>query len=281
MKRKWKLLSLLLCVAVMLLPGCVKKENLRSDKPNSEKVEGIPILAWHNVVSEEQKNTNKYYINDNYTISSKQLEEELKFLSDNGYHTWSLDQLNDWYNGTLAYDDHAIVLTFDDGWLSQARVVCDLLKKYNFVGSTFVLTCNVSEAFEEVDETYYQHVSPEDMVDQSVMKYYSHTNDMHRNDDYKDCARILAWSKEKIKEDLLKSQSFVSLDYFAYPFGVDSDNGYLALEELGTKLAFKFNVRRYAMQSDYRYALPRFGIYPDTTLEEFQSIVNRTYVDGE
>lgn len=86
----------------------------------------LPILMYHHVTTEEGKGL---------TISEKNLEKQFNYLAENGfktYHFKELAKLKTLPNGKN------IVLTFDDGYVSQMQHALPLLKKYKLKATFFV-----------------------------------------------------------------------------------------------------------------------------------------------
>lgn len=53
----------------------------------------------------------------------------------------------------------------------------------------------------------------------------------------------------------------LSDDYFAFPFGISSDNAVRYLEQSDVHLAFSYNNNINMLPSDNRYELPRYLIF--------------------
>lgn len=86
----------------------------------------LPILMYHNVTAEK---------GEGLTISVEKLEKQFKHLAENGYKTYhfrELDKLK-----TLPKGKN-IVITFDDGYVSQMELALPLLKKYKLKATFFV-----------------------------------------------------------------------------------------------------------------------------------------------
>ncbi|MEH6764562.1 MAG: polysaccharide deacetylase family protein [Aequorivita antarctica] len=86
----------------------------------------LPILMYHHITVEEGKGL---------TISVEKLEKQLKHLAENGYKTFHLKellQIKDLPKGKN------IVITFDDGYVSQMELAIHLLKKYKLKATFFV-----------------------------------------------------------------------------------------------------------------------------------------------
>ena len=74
---------------------------------------GIAILGYHNIVSDEQKENE--YKTDIYSMSLSKFEKQMAYLYEQGYHTLTLDELYDWYYNNKEIPKKSVVITFDDG----------------------------------------------------------------------------------------------------------------------------------------------------------------------
>ena len=69
------------------------------------------------------------------TISTERLEEQFRFLAENGYHTYHFSELSQLQ--TLPKKKN-IVITFDDGYVSQLEFAVPLLNKYGLKATFFI-----------------------------------------------------------------------------------------------------------------------------------------------
>ena len=59
------------------------------------KVQGLSIVGYHGVVSDEEKKT--IYKDNHYYISVSQFERHMKYLYDHHYQTLSMQEVEDYY----------------------------------------------------------------------------------------------------------------------------------------------------------------------------------------
>ena len=59
--------------------------------PHTTTKDGICVLAYHGVVSDEEKESK--YKDNIYTMSVSQFESHMKYLSDNGYTTYFMEDI--------------------------------------------------------------------------------------------------------------------------------------------------------------------------------------------
>jgi peptidoglycan/xylan/chitin deacetylase (PgdA/CDA1 family) len=89
-----------------------------------------PVLVYHHV----DNHAGRWY------VPVKKFEEQLKWLSDNGYHTASMDDYITALQAGQQLPAKTIVLTFDDGYADAYTNVFPLLQEYGFTGTFFVVT---------------------------------------------------------------------------------------------------------------------------------------------
>ncbi|AFL81736.1 putative xylanase/chitin deacetylase [Aequorivita sublithincola DSM 14238] len=86
----------------------------------------LPILMYHHITTEKGKGL---------TISVENLEKQFKHLAENGYKTFHLKEV---FEMKELPKGKNIVITFDDGYVSQKDLALPLLKKYKLKATFFV-----------------------------------------------------------------------------------------------------------------------------------------------
>jgi len=89
-------------------------------------VSKLPILMYHDVSLKKS---------EALTISVEKLEEQFRYLAEKAYKTYHFKELMDLKKLSSKKN---IVITFDDGYVSQLDLVVPLLKKYNLKATFFV-----------------------------------------------------------------------------------------------------------------------------------------------
>jgi peptidoglycan/xylan/chitin deacetylase (PgdA/CDA1 family) len=89
-------------------------------------VSKLPILMYHDVSLTKS---------EALTISVEKLEEQLRYLAKKGYLTYHFNELMDL---KILHSKKNIVITFDDGYVSQLNLVIPLLEKYKLKATFFV-----------------------------------------------------------------------------------------------------------------------------------------------
>lgn len=228
-----------------------------SARPEPDLSEGaadsIPICMYHYIYDGNNPPEN---IDANFMEVSA-LEEELKYLSDNGYYfpTWS--EVREFIDGKIQLPKKSIVLSFDDG-PSYIGLAIPLLEKYQVYATSFVIT------------SYYDNKEMLDGYKSDYLTFESHSHGMHvggGNVGHGGIFTVLP--KEEALRDLEQSAQLCgSKEAFAYPFGDYTAECEQILEEAGFLCAVTTEAGQCAPGDD-PYALPRVRMSGGQLLEEF------------
>lgn len=231
-------------------------------KPRNEDV--IPILGFHEIVSDEEKDST--YASNMWVDSRSNFLEKMEYLHDQGYTTWTLDELYAWKQGKKEKLGKTIVLTFDDGYASSSEWIAPTLKKYGFHATTFVIGSMVTDTKHTVYLTYDQ------MKDQSIMQYASHTFALHDQDN-----GFLMDQKSigQLREDFEKQKQVSDISYIAYPYGHVNESMLKVCKEYQVKLGFCYHENKMAKRSDDDLQLPRFAITATTSMDSFRAMLEQ------
>ena len=92
---------------------------------------GIPVLTYHQITNDAPAGET--------VISSKLFEQEMQYLHEAGYQTISSEELVDVMNKKMPLPDKAVVITFDDGWVSVLNGV-PVLDSYHMKASFNIIS---------------------------------------------------------------------------------------------------------------------------------------------
>ncbi len=199
--------------------------------------DGIPVLMYHYVYGKEEVPDDlsvNYILNDDF-------EEQLKYLTENGYYYPSFTELRAYLDGKIALPKKSVILTFDDAQHGFFAYGMALLEKYKVPATSFVIgTQNGADKVKVNANPYIQ--------------FQSHSYDMHKaGGNIGHGGVISAMSKDEIVADLTKSFEQVgNSEAFAYPYGDYTDTALEAVEESGVLLAFTTEGGKVKVGEDFR-----------------------------
>lgn len=219
--------------------------------------DGLPILGYHHVVSDEEKQM--YYKNNIYVMAVSDFEKQMKFLYDNQYSTLTMEEVNEYYQGEKALKKKSVVITFDDGMQSFHTLVKPILKKYHLQATCFVIA-HKTELKNIEKKGKYTYLRQEDLVNDENVEYYSHSYNLHHKaTGFKKQMEIESYAF--ILNDFKKCNEIVSTKYFAFPYGKSSENARKVLKKENVTLAFGYNQNRNMIKDDNQFLLPRYLMF--------------------
>ena len=226
----------------------------------------VPVLAFHWFLSEKEKSSEPYRDNRWYA-SVKNFEEQLRWLKQHGYYTLTNRQFYDWISGRIKLEGKPMLLTFDDGEMSQLNLVLPLLKKYGYQGICFVVGKHYagdkeavipSEASEDDIANFTKEQFDETASSASVLEMESHTYNLHYLLNGTPAVRTV--TDKDLRHDLDQMRQF-SFESIAMPYGGYGRNTKSILKEY-YKLGFDVDRvgNPYASRKSCLYSINRIQI---------------------
>lgn len=221
----------------------------------------VPILMYH-------------YIGNNPNPSDKQrdylsttptaFEEQMKYLSDNGYSTTTLDTLVAALKKQAVIPQKSVILTFDDGYEDFFHNAYPILRRFNFHATVFIPTALMNQGY------YLSWAQIKEMSSSGLILFGAHT--VH----HVSLASLpLSGVEYELSESkkTLRDQLGVPINFVAYPFGyVDGQ-----VIETAKKAGYIGGVGTWAgrLQSEGAiYNLPRLRIAGGISLQAFINRLN-------
>lgn len=231
----------------------------------------IAVICYHNIGRAEEKAN--FPKEEEWTIDVDNFEEQLKMLKDNNYKTLTLEEFYNWKQGKLKLPYKSVLITFDDGFLSNYEYAFPLLKKYNMNATVFLIGNYMPDKNEEWNGNLKEYISKETLEkakeEYPNIEFASHSYALHEpgllpTKSYKELLQDEKDFRDKVFET----------DIYCYPFGAYNDDMIKSLKESNYKMAFIFGPTkkeyRKASQKDDNYLIPRlngsYGMNPNKLL---------------
>ncbi|WCN38247.1 polysaccharide deacetylase family protein [Aneurinibacillus uraniidurans] len=236
-------------------------------------VPGVPVLMYHHILKVSE---NKKFRKNPAVITPEAFAVQMKILHDNGYKTVGLDTLEQYVDKKIKLPPKTVVITFDDGYLSNFMYAYPVLKRYQFKATMFVITGPMQQNPEKFNPDMLNRVSWSELPKYSdVFMYEPHAHHFHRvlgRESFM-LAQPVAAVKNDIHtvQELLQAHHF-DTRYFAYPYGQYNQNTIKILKEEGFHMAFTTRKGRVYPGSP-KFELNRIGVFPYTNIKEFKKII--------
>jgi peptidoglycan/xylan/chitin deacetylase (PgdA/CDA1 family) len=255
---------------------------------DTDSTKNIAVLMYHHISAQ----------GDGAAIISEQaFENQIKTIHEAGYTAVSFNQLIDYVERGINLPEKSVVITFDDGYLSNYEIAYPILKKYNLNATIFVIGSFVGmDTYKGTDykiTPHFNYKQAEEMIASGLISIQSHTYDMHQsslyeatfarqnvlkldNEDENDYIRKFSIdfgrSKSEIEENL-KTQ----VNVFAYPNGLSTTLNQVLLKQMGVKCTLTTNeavntIVKGLPQS--LFGLNRYNISDKVSAEQLLKIIN-------
>ncbi len=277
------LILILCCVFSVISISCwaLFSQGDSSKLSTEENTVKLPVLMYH-LVLKNSGDKNKFI------VSEKTLEEDLKYINDNGYTTILVKDLIDYTEGKKDLPPKPILLTFDDGAYNNYLYAFPLAKKYN---AKFVFSpiCFESEKYSKITDenpsyahANWKHIS--EMASSGIVEIQNHTYNMHSNKKPRiGCTKrndeSISQYKDRLTEDLKKAQELIKENTgteptaLFYPFGARSECSEEIVKSIGFKATFlcESKINNITKDSECLFGLNRFIRPPGISSKKFFS----------
>ena len=169
-------------------------------------ISAAPVSAYISVLMYHRFDEGRY---PTTTTSSAQFERQLSYLKSNGYTVLTMDHLAECVEGHRPVPDKAVVITIDDGFISEYERAVPLLRKYDVPFTIFVFTRGVDTR----GYVSWRQLKELESLGGTV-GCHTHTH-----------PRLITMTTEEMEKELRTSKQLLEKNlghpvrYFAYPFG--------------------------------------------------------------
>lgn len=167
----------------------------------------VPILTYHFIANNPNL---KDKARDSLSVPPNKFEEQMEYLSKNGYTPITLDTLYGIFNGQATAPAKPVVLTFDDGYIDFYTNAFPILKKYNFHAVSFLPTGLIGG-------NYYMNWNQIKEIHSSGLVIFDGHSVSHVNlKTLKGDALVKQLTESK---KAIESQTGYPVNFLAYPYG--------------------------------------------------------------
>lgn len=208
---------LLMLVVVLTAMGCI----------TASANDHIPVLLYHDIQTEFE--SDRAVI----TVTPDGFEDHIVTLLNNGYTPVSFEDVYNASVGKFTMPEKPIVITFDDGYLTNYTYGFPIIQKHNVKTTIFIVTETVGKTTGNPHFTWEQ---AKIMQRSGLVSIQSHTNiheDILTLDNY-NVIRELRLSRYMIEKNL-----GTKCDILAFPFGSCNDAVVDAAHKAGYKVVAK------------------------------------------
>lgn len=231
---KRKTIALVTTFIIILSMGLVVNKSM--DKTR------VPILIYHHI-SKNQEELSPM------TITPEKFYEDMLYVKSLGYNSVTFKDLIYAREGKIKLPKNPIVITFDDGYMSNYDYAYPILKKLNMKGVISIIGILVDESSNSNYNFMLNWNTIKEMTCSGVIEIQSHSYDLHNwGDGINTPQGVLKMEGETTKEyenrlkkdtkklmDKMKKYTGEDLSVYTYPYGAYDHESERILKEMGFK----------------------------------------------
>jgi len=205
-RTRWTLVPLLVIV-VFWSPIWSAAVRFRSPASVASDSLRAPILVYHSVAPTHEGQTAEQRLLD---VDPATFQRQMSYLEQNKYTVISLSTLVDALQGHGSLPARPVVITFDDGWLTQYQNALPILEQMHFTATFFVITRQVGQG------SMYMNLDDLKALQAAGMTIASHSR-THPN--------LVGVSDSQLRDEVagsrqdLQKMLGITTELFAYPYG--------------------------------------------------------------
>lgn len=209
MTKKIRISAIFLIIILCILNASIL---FAQDKSTEEKDVIIPVLMYHNLAESYPKGS------EGANITPKLFEEHMQGILDRGYTPIFVADYYEYVQGRKELAENPIIITFDDGYLSNYEIAFPILKRLNIPATIFVVTSTVGATPKngQVSTPHFTWTQAREMQQSGIIDIQSHSH-THKN--------MTQISPAQLQEELRLSRYLIERNVgkncfvFSYPFG--------------------------------------------------------------
>ncbi|HEX2536590.1 MAG TPA: polysaccharide deacetylase family protein, partial [Chitinophagaceae bacterium] len=193
----------------------------------------VPVYCYHRIEAGRSGT-----IATDYSVTEGAFREQLRWLSDSGYHTILPDELYAYLTEGKPLPPKPVMLTYDDTRAEHFAIAAKEMERYGFRGVFFIMNISINRP---------RYMSAEQLrtLADSGHCIASHTWDHQDARKLKDADWDVQFARPAAR---LQEITGKPVQYFAYPFGIWTDSAAQSLKRRGVKAAFQLSAPRSATE---------------------------------
>ena len=206
----------------------------------------LAVIMYHGLIDDTSRQ-NKYFIDPKY------FEQDLQYLTQNGYHTILAGELINHFEKGTPLPENPVMLTFDDGYYNNYAFAYPLLKKYNCKAVLSPIGIAADEAENDTKQNLFYSQCTwsqlKEMSDSGLVEIQNHTYNLHHTDKGRNGAKNnpdedINSYKNMLTADLetFNSRMYAELGIYpnavVFPFGSFSKDTLQIVKDMNFKAAF-------------------------------------------
>lgn len=237
----------------------------------------IPIVTYHDITIDSS--------NGSMQITKERFEEDMLYLKNNNYTPILVQDFIDISKGIIMPPEKPIMITFDDGYLSNYELAFPILQETNMKAIISVIAKNIRDDIGNGFDVFMTWEQCREMYESGLVDIENHTYNLHNPetgglivvDGVNGIGRIPDEHRDdyhdRVNGDLVLCTNLIEenvgnkVKYFAHPYGYTEYLAFKIFKKMGIEVAVISDTGM-ANTSHNNLKLKRLGITMEETLED-------------
>jgi peptidoglycan/xylan/chitin deacetylase (PgdA/CDA1 family) len=194
-------------ISAELKPATTPTTDFQQPAPPEKRTAKVPILVYHHISQSVSKGSPGLR---RLTVTAEVFTKQMQYLQDNGYHVVTFSDLADFFEHGKELPALPIIISFDDGWVTQFENALPSLEKYHYPATFFVVTNYIGR------RGFISWPQLQTLLTDG-MRIGSHSRSHPRLNKITDSAEL--WDQIYNSKTILETQLEAPVEEFAYPYG--------------------------------------------------------------
>ncbi len=243
----------------------VKEEMVAEKKPATAHEilarKQVPILCYHRI--RDIKMPSKASMG--YEVTLAQFKAHMKVLSDSGYHSITPDEYYNYLVYGTELPEKPVMITYDDTREEHYTVAKAEMEKYGFKGVFFIMTISINRP-NYMSKAQIKQLSDDGHVVASHSWDHKRVDRLQGND----------WTEQFDKpRKQLEEITGKQIAYFAYPFGIWSQEAIPEIKSRNYKMSFILSTKRDSLEP--LHTVRRMIVSPEWSPQGVVKVMKSTF----
>ncbi len=247
-------------IFITMLTLCMSFVSLVSDASES-----FPVLMYHNVCDDESL----VLKDETVHITRQRLAEHFTALKNAGYNSISLEDYYLYRTKGAKLPENPVLITFDDGYISNYTIAYPMLRQYGFKAVIFVIASRMGA--DNIEFPHFSWAEAREMEESGIVEIESHsfTHPDFSRLSYTQTVVEMRLAKYAIEANLGKKCRF-----FAYPYGKLNMSSTAVGKAAGYDIILVGRDVNADTDNENLYELPRYSIRGSWTAEKLLDLIS-------
>ncbi len=224
----------------------------------------LPVLMYHNVT----RDTSLVNADALVHITPETLEEHFKELKNAGYNTVSLDEYYKFRTGSGDLPENPVIITFDDGYMSNYEYAYPLLKKYNMKAVIFIIASRVGATDTEFSHFSWQQAR--EMEQSGLVEIESHS---YSHPDFSKLSFSNTVLEMRLARYTIETNMNKKCRFFAYPYGKMNYESTSVAQKAGYDMVFVGRNINAMTENENLFEFPRYTVRGDQSGRDIINLI--------